>query len=45
MITREALRLFRNSNHFLAITEKVDREFEEAKSAAELHIRLPSDYL
>lgn len=47
MITREALRLFRNSNYFL---RTVPRQFDDqfgrrgAKIGAQLRIRLPNDY-
>lgn len=47
MITREALRLFRNSNWFLrTIGRQFDEEFGRsgAKIGAQLRIRLPNDY-
>ena len=48
MITREALRLFRNSNYFL---RNVNRQFDDsfaktgAKIGSTLRIRLPNDYI
>lgn len=47
MITREALRLFRNSNWFLrTIGRQFDEEFGRsgAKIGSQLRIRLPNDY-
>lgn len=47
MITREALRLFRNSNWFLrTISRQFDEEFGRAgaKIGSQLRIRLPNDY-
>lgn len=48
MITREAVRLFRNSNYSLReIGAEFDEEFVKAgeKIGSRLRIRLPSDYL
>ena len=47
MITREAVRLFRNSNWFLrTIGRQFDEEFGRAgaKIGQQLRIRLPNDY-
>lgn len=48
MITREALRLFRNSNWFLrTIGRQFDEEFGRsgAKIGSQLRIRMPNDYI
>ena len=48
MITREALRLFNNSNWFLrTITRDFDEQFAAAgaKIGAQLRIRLPNEYV